>query len=103
MGDPENSGFRRIQLRKYCNPTRLASRNLALNLKIALFGGRRGRAFFAPGKAAASLARSSSNSEYLYNSSNEAMSNREDAGKLEDRTSSEAPWDLPTGNAVNLS
>lgn len=43
-GDPENSGFSNTQFKKYCNPTRLDSKNLARNLKSRLLGGNGGNA-----------------------------------------------------------
>lgn len=64
-GDPENSGFKRTQFKKYARPTRLDSKNEERNLKKTLLGGRAGRACFAWGNAANNRFRRSSNSEYL--------------------------------------
>lgn len=89
-GDPENSGFSRIQLvrrvvcvsrasfillagcrrplstayfRKYWSPALLFSRNLGLNLDITLFGGSVGTAASKLGNVLISWCRKSSNSE----------------------------------------
>ena len=82
-GDPENSGFRRMQLatisneyrrqtytrthlRKYDNPILRCSKNLGLNFDITLFGGKGGMAASELGKVCKSLSRRSSNSEYRF-------------------------------------
>jgi hypothetical protein len=78
-GDPENSGFKRMQLlpirrrwicrrittyfRKYCKPVRRFSKNLGRNFDITLFGGRGGIAASELGKVWRSLCLRSSNSE----------------------------------------
>jgi len=66
MGDPLNSGLSRMQLKKYCRPTRRCSKNFGLNFEITLFGGRGGMAASELGKVWSNLWRRSSNSEYRF-------------------------------------
>jgi len=70
-GALENSGFNKMQLRKYCNPILLFSKNLGRNLETMLLGGRGGIAPSELGKVWRSLERRSLNSVKRFRMRNE--------------------------------